>query len=454
VEEATVAGAASLGAQAVELCAELIRFNTVNPPGNEADAQRMLAARLGDAGFECRLLSAEEGRPNLVADLPGESEGPVLCLLSHVDTVAARPEEWSFDPWSGEIRDGMVRGRGAQDMKDQVAAEVAAAIHLARDGWRPARGALKVVVTADEEAGADVGAKWLCEEQPEAVRSDLVVNEGGGAAFELGGKRFYTLCVGEKGPFRFTLRARGRAGHGSVPALGDNALLRLAPLITKLAEQPPLEPDPAGVAFLEGVLGHAVGSDPEGSDPGSADLEAALEELRALSPEVAAYLAEPMLGVTLVPTKARASEKENVIPSVAETVVDCRVPPGLGEDAVRARIDSVLGELPDRVELEFIDRIVGNSSPVESELADAIAEWLAGVDRDASLVPIVMPGFSDSHWFRRAFGSATVYGFCPQRELDLFAAAPLVHGADELAAVDDVALAADCYRHLVTRMLG
>jgi acetylornithine deacetylase/succinyl-diaminopimelate desuccinylase-like protein len=343
----------------------------------------------------------------------------------------------------------MVLGRGAQDMKDQVAAEVAAAAALAGEGWRPARGSLKVVVTADEEAGAHKGAKWLCEEHPDAVRCDLVVNEGGGAAFELDGKRFYTLCVGEKGPFRFALRAHGRAGHGSVPALGDNALLRLAPLVTRLEEQPPLEPVPAGIAFLEGVLDREIGSEPEGHE-----LDEALDELRRLSPAVAAYLAEPMLGVTLVPTKARASEKENIIPSVAEAVVDCRVPPGLGEDVVRERIEMVLGELPEQVEIDFIDRVVGNESPVESELADAIGEWLATADPGAVLVPIVMPGFSDSHWFRKAFGSATVYGFCPQRELDLFEAAPLVHGADERAATADVALAADCYSHLVQRMLG
>jgi acetylornithine deacetylase/succinyl-diaminopimelate desuccinylase-like protein len=433
----------------VELCAELIRFNTVNPPGNEAPAQELLAERLGDAGFDCTLLSAEEGRPNLIADLAGDGEGPTLCLLSHVDTVAANPDEWSFDPWIGEVRDGMVLGRGAQDMKDQVAAEVAAAIHLAEDGWRPARGRLKVVVTADEEAGAHAGAKWLCEEHPDAVRSDLVINEGGGAAFELDGRRFYTLCVGEKGPFRFALRARGRAGHGSVPALGDNALLRLAPVLARLGPQPPLEPVASGIAFLEGVLGREL---PD--EPGAEELEAALEELRGLSPEVAAYLAEPMLRVTLVPTKARASEKENVIPSLAEALVDCRVPPGLGEDAVRERIDSVLGELPEQVELEFVDRIEGNESPVDSDFADAISEWLAEADPGAVIVPIVMPGFSDSHWFRKAFGSATVYGFCPQRELDLFEAAPLVHGADERAAVEDVAMAADCFAHLARRMLG
>ena len=128
---------------------------------------------------------------------------------------------------------------------------------LARQRRAGARRAasLKVVVTADEEMGAGAGAKWLCEEHPEAVRSDLVVNEGGGPSFELGGRRFYTLCVGEKGVNRFLLRATGRAGHASVPALGDNALLKLAPALARLRDQPPLEPTPAGIAFLEGLLG-------------------------------------------------------------------------------------------------------------------------------------------------------------------------------------------------------
>ena len=131
-------------------------------------------------------------------------------------------------------------------MKDQVATEVAAAAHLARSGWRPARGELKVIVTADEEMGAHLGARWLCEAQPEKAYADLVVNEGGGAMFELDGRRFYSVAVGEKGVFRFMLRAQGRAGHGSVPSLGDNALLRLAPVLSRLTEQPALEPTPAG----------------------------------------------------------------------------------------------------------------------------------------------------------------------------------------------------------------
>ncbi len=136
-----------LEGRATELLQRLIRFNTVNPPGNEAAAQEYLRGLLEDAGFECELLADVPGRPNLVARLRASSDGPVLCLLGHVDTVLADPEEWSVDPWSGELRDGCVWGRGAIDMKSQVATELAAALALAGEGWRPEAGELKLVFT-------------------------------------------------------------------------------------------------------------------------------------------------------------------------------------------------------------------------------------------------------------------------------------------------------------------
>ena len=448
MERTETAAASSLGAEAVDLLSKLIRLNTVNPPGNEGPAQELLQGLLTDAGYECELLEAAPGRPNLIASLDSGADGPTLALISHVDTVPANPDEWSFDPWSGDVVDGFIRGRGGQDMKDQVATEVTAAAALARGGWRPARGCLKVIVTADEECGAHFGAKWLCEEHPGKAHADLVVNEGGGTLFELRGRRFYPLAVGEKGVFRFKLRAHGRAGHGSVPSLGDNALLRLAPVLTRLSEQPALEATPAGLAFLRGVLDREVGESPS-------ELEAALSELRELSPEVAAYLAEPMLRVTLVPTRISASTRDNVIPSLAEAVIDCRVPPGLGESDVRARIEPVLGELGEQVEIEFLETVSGNESALATGFFDQIREWLAEVEPEATLVPTVMPGFSDSHWFRKAYGSdCVVYGFHPQRELDLFKAAPLVHGPDERASVADVELAANFYEWLARRILG
>jgi acetylornithine deacetylase/succinyl-diaminopimelate desuccinylase-like protein len=361
--------------------------------------------------------------------------------------VPANASEWSFDPWAGDVSNGHVRGRGAQDMKGQVACEVAAAISLASSGWRPARGELLVVVTADEEMGAAAGAQWLCAEHPEKVRADYVINEGGGPSFEVAGRRFYSLCVGEKGICRFHLRAHGVAGHASTPGVGENALLKLAPALVRLGQQPPPESTPEGVAFLSAVLGDAI----DGSD--AAAVESAIERLRGLSPQITAYIAEPMLHVTLVPTRARASEKDNVIPSLAEILVDCRVPPGLGPDDVRERVGAVLGPLTGNLELEFAENVMGNVSAPESPLADAISAWLAERDPEATLVPVVMSGFTDSHWFREAFDSAVVYGFHPQRTIGAIDAWPLVHGADEVAAVADLELAASFYVDVTRRVL-
>jgi acetylornithine deacetylase/succinyl-diaminopimelate desuccinylase-like protein len=445
--EQAAAAVAGLGTSAVELLADLLRFNTSNPPGNERPAQEYLAERLTAAGFDCELVAADPERPNLIARLASSAPGPVLGLLGHVDTVPADPSEWSFDPWSGDVVDGDIRGRGAQDMKDQVAAEAAAAIALASEGWRPARGELKLIFTADEEQGTDLGAAWLCSEHPDKAYADLVINEGGGASFVVGGRRFYTLGIGEKGIARFKLQARGVAGHASLPGIGDNALLKLSPALARFTEQPPLVPSAAGLIFLEAVLGHPV-------EPDASGLETAIEELRSLAPEIAAHVAEPMVRVTMVPTRARASEKDNVIPSLAEALVDCRTPPGMTQDDVRPLIADVLGPFADRVEVEFVDgNTVGTSSPPDTELAAIVRRWLSRADPEATLVPIVMSGFSDSHWFRQAFGSATVYGFNPQREIGELEATPLVHGADERAAVADIELAASFFADVARRAL-
>ena len=230
-----------------------------------------------------------------------------------------------------------------------------------------------------------------------------------------------------------------------MPGLGDNALLKVAPLLERLRRQPAPEPTPEGSAFLSAVSGEQLDGD-------SDQLAEALARLRATAPELVAYLVEPMLRATLVPTQARASEKENVIPSHAEILVDCRVPPGMDEAQARERATAVLGE--GEYELEFVEHVVGNRSPARSVLTEAIEGWLAEADPGATLVPIVMAGFSDSNWFRRAFGSALVYGFCPQREMSLLEAAPLVHNADERAAVADIELGALFFRDIAQAVLG
>jgi acetylornithine deacetylase/succinyl-diaminopimelate desuccinylase-like protein len=454
----TAPAGVDLGAEAVGLLQELIRFDTVNPPGNERLLQERLAAVLAQAGFQCELLGAEPDRPNLVARLPGLAEGPTLCYLGHVDTVLADPVEWSHDPWSGELTEGFVWGRGSLDMKSQVAAEVAAGVALARSGWRPARGDLLIVAVVDEETGGSLGAEWITVNHPEKVRCEMLVNEGAGAFFEYGGppaQRRYGVCCAEKGVFRFTLTTEGAAGHASMPGMGENSLLKMAPLLARLGErQPSYELTAEPRAFLA-----AIGEDPE-------DPAASVARLRETDPRLA-IMFEPMLGVTFAPTRIAASEKINVIPSRTVLKVDCRVPPGLGEQEVRRAIAEVLGpetgshppgshppgsHPPFRV--DFTERIVGNRSPMESPLMDAISEWVAANDPGAVTAPTILPGFTDSRHFRAAFPDCVAYGFFPQRHQSLLQSSPLVHGADERIDARDVAFAAQFFADLALRLLG
>jgi acetylornithine deacetylase/succinyl-diaminopimelate desuccinylase-like protein len=434
-----------------ELLSRLIRFDTVNPPGNERAAQEYLAEHLTQAGFECELLGAVPERPNLVARLRSESavDGPTLCYLGHVDTVLANAADWTRDPWSGDTADGYLWGRGALDMKSQVAAEIAAGASLARSGWRPARGELLIVAVVDEETGGSLGAQWITENHPDKVRCDLLLNEGGGAVFEYGGppaRRYYGVCCAEKGVFRFTVTTDGVAGHASMPSMGENALLKMAPVLERFAaRQPAYRPTDEPLAFLRGI-----GEDPE-------DPEGSLARLRAVD-ERLAIMFEPMLGVTFTPTRISASEKINVIPNRAELRVDCRVPPGLGEAEVRQGIAEVLGDgadsHPPAWRIEFTEQVMGNRSPVQSELMDTISGWIAEQDPGAETVPVILPGFTDSRHFRLAFPECVAYGFFPHRHQSLLETAPLIHGADERIDVRDLAFATELFRDLAVRVLG
>src|SRR4051794_5073827 len=263
----------ALAEETADVLARLIRFKTVNPPGAERECQEWLAGYLRAAGFDVALLGAEPERPNLVATLGGDEPGPVLGYLSHVDTVLAEPDDWTHDPWGGEVDDGYLWGRGALDMKSQTAAEVVAAATLAKSGWRPAKGALKIIAVVDEETGGRCGAQWLTEQHPDAARVDWAVGEGAGAGalIPYGDRRLYAVSCAEKGTFRFRIRARGVAGHASVPGTGDNALLKLAPVISRLGRPPSVfDVVEEGRALLR-----ALGEDPD-------DPETAVAHVRAI----------------------------------------------------------------------------------------------------------------------------------------------------------------------------
>ncbi len=427
-----------LQAEVVEVLQQLLRINTVNPPGNERPAQEYLAGLFDAAGFETTMVGPEPERPNLVARLRGRADGPVLGLLSHVDTVIADPAGWRHDPWSGDLDDGHVWGRGALDMKSQTAAEVVAACSLAREGWRPARGDLIVISVSDEEVDG-TGAEYVTTEHPDLVRCDYLINEGAGESFSVGGERVYSVSVGEKGVFRFTLTTDGRAGHASVPMGADNALLKLAPLLDALAgRQPGWDVTPPARDLLA-----ALGLD--------ADPARAVAQLAEGDPDFALEV-EAMLRVTLAPTMVDASDAMNVIPERARLHVDCRVPPGMEEPAVLERVREVLGTNGYR--LDFDEAVVGTASAPRSPLLDILQGWVERTEPGARCVPTLCTGYTDSRAFREAFPDCVAYGFFPLRHMTVEQVGELVHGRDERIDVRDLALAVDCYRGVATELLG
>lgn len=434
--------APELQAETTEVLQNLIRFNTVNPPGNERAAIEYLDGYLSGAGFATEQLAAQAERPNLIATLEGHADGPTMVYLGHVDTVLANSEDWQHDPWSGELSGGFLWGRGAIDMKSQVAAEAVAAATLARSGWRPAKGTLKLVFVADEETGGEVGARWLTEQHPEKVRCDLLLNEGAGTPFELDGRRRYGVCCGEKGIFRFRLTAHGAAGHASMPGLGDNALLKLTPVLARLADvRASFDPTEAPLALVQ-----ALGGDPDDPEP-------TLQRLAEADPRLP-EMVRPMLGVTLAPTVIEASPKINVIPARASLKIDCRVPPGLGADLALKRLHEALGDTLDGIDVEFTEQVYGYVSPSESVLMDAIERWLAEHDPGAQAVPLLLAGYSDSSYFRKAFPELIAYGFFPQRHQTMPEAMSLMHNADERIDVRDLGYAARFFHDVALDLLG
>ncbi len=422
--------------EAVGLLQTLIRLNTVNPPGNETVAAEALADYLRRQGVECELYARTPERANLVARIPG-GDGPSLAFLSHTDTVVADAGEWSRDPWSGDLADEHVWGRGALDMKNQVAASAVAFASLAREGFEPA-GDLVFIAAADEEVGESFGLEWLCEEHPDAVRVDYVVNEGAGERIELGGKPYYLCASAEKMTAPFRLRVHGRSGHASAPGIADNALVKAAPLIEALgAYRPEPELIPEVEAFLDSVLGE---------QPPPDQILARLSEVGA----VAVELVEPLLSLTLSPTIIAASERRNVIPATCDVTVDCRILPGKTPEDVEPIIRGVLnrtGVDEGDYELEFLERWGGTRSPMETPLWRAIERWVDGIEPGAKLAPVCCAGFTDSHWLRDAFGTVA-YGFFPMRAMDPELAARLIHSADERVHVDDLELGVEFLREL------
>jgi acetylornithine deacetylase/succinyl-diaminopimelate desuccinylase-like protein len=432
----------SLRDEVTSLLQELLRTDTVNPPGNEIRAAEVLRDYFARDGIEIELYAREPSRPNVVARLRG-GDGPTLAFLSHTDTVLADPAEWDRDPWSGDVVDGEVWGRGALDMKGQVAASAVALASLKREGFAPA-GDLLFVSVADEEVGGvggheGFGLGWLVQEHPEAARCDYALNEGAGDRLVLQGTPFYGCATAEKMSAPFTLRVRGRSGHASMPGIADNALVKAARYVELLGAYVP-EPEliPEVQRLLETVLGEGP------------PLEEALVRAHEVHPMLAAIV-QPLLALTLSPTMIEASHQRNVVPAVCEVTVDCRLLPEQTPADAEPLVRAALGE--GDYELEWQEAVGGTRSPLDTPLWDALAAFTTEIEPGARLAPIACPGFTDSHYLREAYGTVA-YGFFPARAMDLETATKLVHSANERVPVDDLELGVDMLRAAARGLLS
>lgn len=435
-----------LAAEVLDLTRDLIRLDTTNhgATGSETLAARHLHDYLSGAGVDCELVARDPDRANLVARIPGtDPSAPSLAFVGHTDVVPADARDWTHPPFAAVVDDaGYLYGRGAIDMKNEVAARSVAMAELARSGFRP-RGDLWLLMVADEEDGsADVGMRWLLEQRPD-IRPTMSINEGGGERLPLSdGRVALSLSIGEKGTCPVALVAVGEAGHASMPEVGDNAVPHLAELIRRIGTgMPTPQRHPAVDATVEALLGRPVG-----------DLAADLAAAATLHPALV-HLLPSVAGTTMAPTRLSGSAARNVMPARATVELDCRTLPGTTSEEVLAAVRKRVGD-DVACEIEPMEAMVaGSASPADGDLPAAITAWLTEGGEPAMVLPVLCTGFTDSVHLRAAVGTAA-YGFSPFGTTPAEVLAAGYHNADERVHVDDLTLAAHFHVDLARRLLA
>jgi acetylornithine deacetylase/succinyl-diaminopimelate desuccinylase-like protein len=422
---ATVTPTTDLGDDAVRHLQALLRIDTTNPPGNETPAAEYLAGVLSAAGLQPTLVGETPDRKNVIARLQGTGQKPPLLLVAHLDVVPAEPESWRHPPFSGEIHDGYLWGRGAIDMKHMAVMSALVVARLKAEGVTPVRDVIFAGV-ADEEAGCDHGSRWLVDHHPDLVRAEFALGEAGGFSVRMNGRVFYPIQVAEKGAVWMKLRATGRPGHGSMPR-ENNAVARIGLAVSKLAAT---RLPQHRTAVVDRYLRAVAKTQPF---PRSTLLKrmhnrSVANFLLKQAPDrgVAAAMAA-MLSNTAVPTVLRAGGKTNVIPGYAEAWVDGRSLPGQSAADLIREIKDVIGH---DIEID-VER---DMPPVEidprSPLWDTMVAALKKHDPAGIPVPWLAPGFTDAKSWSRL--GTRCYGFMPvQFPDDGTRFADLFHGHDE-----------------------
>lgn len=419
-----------------QIARDLIRIDTQNWGGGratgEAAAAAYVTAALAAMGVESETIESEPGRASVVARVEGEDPSlPLLVVHGHLDVVPADASEWSVDPFEGVVRDGMLWGRGAVDMKQMDAMILAALERILAAGRRPRRG-LVIAFFADEEAGGALGAHWLVEHRPELFEGATeAISEVGGYSVEIGGRRAYMLQTAEKALRWILLRARGTAAHGS-QRMRDNAVTKLATAVAAIgAHEFPVELTDTTRALVERVA--------ELLDMPADDPDAVAERTGSIARFLGSSLRH-----TANPTQLDAGSKHNVIPSVAEARIDVRPLPGREDEA----IDAIRALVGDDIEIEVVVGDVGLEQPFDGPLVDAMVASLGRFDPEAAVLPYMLSGGTDN----KALSALGIrgYGFAPLRltpELDF---AAMFHGVDERVPLDALDFGTDVLEDLLT----
>ncbi len=412
--------------EVVELCSELIRFDTSNPTGSERAAAEWVVGKLDEVGVGSRLYESEPGRASVVTRVEGADRSrPALLLHGHLDVVPADPGEWSVHPFSGEERDGFIWGRGAIDMKDMDAMLLAMVRQWASTDERPPRDVV-VAFVADEEAGGVKGARFLVDNHPEEFEGCTeAVSEVGGFSVTLPNDvRMYPIQSAEKGMAWLRLVARGRPGHGSMRH-EDNAVTRLAEAVARIGRYEfPVVMTKTVRQFLE-ALAEQLGVDIDVDAAEREDIEALLGRLGGLARMIGATLSN-----TANPTMLEAGYKSNVIPGAASAVIDGRFLPGHEEEFER-QVDALIGS---GIVREWVHRDQAVETDFDGPLVEAMAAALRAEDGAALPVPYTMSGGTDAKSFERL--GMRCFGFSPlllPADLDF---AAMFHGIDERVPAD------------------
>ena len=424
-----------------ELLQELIRFDTTNPPGNEAACVGFVRAQLEEAGCETELYAKETSRPNLVARIAG-GDAPPLLLQGHVDVVTTAGQAWTHPPFEGRLEDGAVWGRGALDMKAGVAMLVDAFLRAKRENVT-LPGDLVLLVLADEENGGDLGARFLVEEHPELFAGmRYAIGEFGGFTLHSGGRRFYPIQVAEKQICWLKATIRGPGGHGAMINRGGT-LARLGKLLADLdRKRMPVHVTPVvreSVEAMAAVLPRAQATvlrsllKPRLTDGA----------LRLLGAQAASL--EPMLRNTVNATIVRGGSKINVVPSAIELELDGRALPGFSPEQLIGEVQQLVGR---DVEIELLRHDPGPPEP-DLGLFETLADVIRELDPEGIPVPLLQIGVTDGRFFSRA--GVQTYGFLPMRLPEDFAFAKLIHAADERIPVEALEFGAEAVFRAIQR---